>query len=181
MKYEPEWKQYEKDLHSEDSNKARKAAVAFDETRKQELRNSAKARRWEESRQESWRKDKPQWKKQELKREREELEKINKELREGGYLMNGLKPRPGLIVVKEEKQQEDNNGIFIPDNVEWQSNTCRVVRTSPPLITTQGPMECPCKEGDLVLVRNGSGLAIKINKEQHLLIRFDEVFGVVEE
>ena len=78
VKYDPAWKQYEQDLHSEDSHKARQAAVAFDETRQHELKNSAQARRWEESRQEAWRKDKPQWKQHQLKEERRNLSALIK-------------------------------------------------------------------------------------------------------
>lgn len=181
MKYEPEWKKFEKDLHNEDSDKARWAAVAFDETRKEELKNSSKAREWEESRKDSWIKDKPEWKKQQIKNEKEELDKITNQLLEGGYLMNGLKPRSGLILIKEEKIQDDQSPIYVPDSVKYEANTARVVRCSDDIVSSGTNIPCPCAEGDLILVREGAGLHLKIKDEKMLLIRFDEVFGIVEE
>lgn len=181
MKYEPGWKQYEKDLHSDDADTARKAGIAFDEARNHELKNSTTSRNWEESRKEEWAKEKPQWKQQQLKQEQANLDRINQQLREGGHLMKGLIPRAGLLIVKPEKQESEDSGIYIPDSVQYLSNTARVVRVSEAVKSTTGNIECPCKVGDLVMVRDGSGLDLKINKEHHLLIRFDEVFGVVEE
>lgn len=181
IKYEPAWKQFEAKLHSHDNDEAFTAGEAFDETRQNELRNSAQARRWEASRKESWARDKHDWKVKQLQEQKLERDRIIKELREGGNLMKGLKPRSGLLIVKPEKEQEENSGIYIPDSVQYEANTSRVVRTSDPIKSVNGDVECPCKEGDLILIREGSGLNLKINKEPHLLIRFDEVFGVVEE
>ena len=180
MKYDPEWKQFEAKMHSHDSQEAELAGEAFAETRANELRNSAQARRWEASRKEAWAKEKPEWKKKQLLEQKLERDRIIKELREGGNLMKGLKPRSGLLIVKPEKEELEGE-IYIPNSVEYQSNTARVVRTSEPMLTTTGEVECPCKEGELVLIRNGSGLELKIKGVEHLLIRFDEVFGVVEE
>lgn len=180
MKYDPEWKKYEKDLHSEDADKARQAAVAFDETRKHELKNSAQAREWEQSRQESWRKDKHAWKLKQLQEEKAIQDKITKQLREGGHLMNGLKPRAGLLIVKVEKEEKQGE-IYIPNGVQYLANTARVMRISDPVQSSTGNIVCPCNVGDLVLIRDGSGLDLKIKDEAMLLIRFDEVFGVVEE
>lgn len=181
MKYEPGWKQYENDLHSEDADKAREAAIAFDETRQHELKNSTTARRWEQSRKEAWAKEKPEWKKQQIANEKYELDKITNQLLEGGHLMKGLKPRAGLILIKEEKMEDEQSPIYVPDSVKYEANTARVVRCSDDVNSSAGSIPCPCAEGDLVLVREGAGLHLKIKDEKMLLIRFDEVFGVVEE
>jgi co-chaperonin GroES (HSP10) len=182
LKYTPEWSKYEKDLHSPDSQTAFKAGIAFDETRKNEINNSAKARRFEESRKEAWSKDKPQWVKERNREQQLQEQKIINELREGGYLMGGLKPASGLLlVVKTEQTETTQGGIFLPESVEYESNLAKVVRVG---ASVQGMMQVvdpPCKEGDTILFRKAAGLNVKINNIPHLLIRFDEVFGVVEE
>jgi chaperonin GroES len=182
LKYSPSWQVYEKDLHSEDAEVARKAAEAFDIDRQKEMANSPQARKYEESRKAAWAKDKPQWVKERIKAEQAQEQKIINDLREGGYLMGGLKPSPGLVLVKKTKQEGLKEGeIFIPDNVEYESNLALVIRVGNEMQVINGKIEAPCKEGDTVLFRKGAGLNVKLNGEPHLIIRFDEIFGVVEE
>lgn len=180
--YVPEWKKYEKDLYSDDAKKSLQAADAFDETRKQEIQFSEKAKKWESDRKKEWQKNKPDYIKKKRKEEKLYEEKILRELREGGYLMGGLKPSPGLMLVKKTDQKEGVSlgGIVIPDSVEYESNLANVVRVGEGMINAFGKIDPPCKEGDIVLFRKGAGLNVKINNEAHLIIRFDEVFGVVE-
>lgn len=180
-KYTPSWKKYEKDLHSDDADVARDAAEKFDLERQHEMRVDPEARRWEESRKSEVAKDKPIWKKERLKAEQAKQNKIISDLRDGGHLMKGLRPAPGLLVVKPIKQSDiTKGGVYIPDSVEYESNTATVLRVSEPKMHQGVKEESPCAEGDEVLFRKGAGLNIKIQDEACLLIRFDEVFGVLE-
>lgn len=179
--YKPSWETFEKDLHSDNVETSLKASEAFEKTRLQEMKNSEKARRWEKSRKEEWVKNKPQWKKQQLKKESERDERIIRELREGGHLMGGLRPAAGLMVVqKTEAKGESQGGILIPDSVEYESNLAEVKAIGSSAFTPYGEIKSPAQVGETVLFRKGAGLNIKINGEPHLIIRFDEVFGVVE-
>lgn len=178
----PDWKKYEKDLHSDDNEKARQAADAFQESREKEIQNSAKARKWEEDRKKEIFKNKPEWVKKRIKKENEFNENIIKDLKEGGHLMGSLKPSPGLLVVKhKDAKGESQGGIVLPDSVEYESNLAIAVRVGEGTMNAYGEIKPPCKEGDTVLFRKGAGLNVKVNGEPHLIIRFDEVFGVVEE
>lgn len=181
LKYTPSWKIYEKDLHSEDPDVARKAADQFYFERQNELRNDPQARRWEESRREMVVKDKPIWKKQRLQEEKERDQRIINQLRDGGYLMQGLRPAMGLMLVRTIKQKEaTDGGIFLPENVKYESNICEAIRLGDELVTPQYIIKPPCNEGDHCLVRENAGLNLKIKGEPVLLIRFDEVLGVLE-
>lgn len=181
LKYTPSWKKYEKDLHSDDADVARAAADKFDLERQHEMKVDPEARRWEESRKAEVVKDKPTWKKEKLKAEEARQNKIITDLRDGGYLMKGLRPAPGLLVIKPNKQSElTEGGVFIPDSVDYESNTATVLRVSEPKMHQGVEEKSPCEEGDEILVRKGAGLNIKIQNEACLLIRFDEVFGVLE-
>lgn len=181
-KFNPEWGKYEKDLYSNDNEKARKAGEAFDETRKKELRESSKARKWEEDRKKEWARNKPEWVKKRIKEENSFEEKIINDLREGGYLMGGLRPAAGLLLVKKtDSKGESMGGVILPDSVEYESNLATAIRVGEGTMNAYGEIKPPCKEGETVLFRKGAGLNVKINGEPHLIIRFDEVFGVVEE
>lgn len=180
-KFNPSWKQHEKDIHSDDADVARAAADRFEMERNHEMRTDPQARRWEESRRKEVAKEKPIWKKEQLKKEKLREQKIIDDLKNGGTLMKGLKPAPGLIIIKPiEPDKITEGGIFVPDNVKYESNIAKVLRTSEYKMHQGVKEEAPCKEGDEILVREGAGLNIKIKGEMCLLIRFDEVFGVLE-
>lgn len=168
-------------MHQADGDKARIAGEKFALERANELKTNPEARRWEESRKKEAMDSKPEWKKQQLRKETDRDKRIINELRDGGHLMKGLQPAPGLLVVKtNETSDMTNGGIYLPDNVEYESNICTVLRASEYKMHQGVKEEAPCKEGDEILVRKGAGLNIKIKGEACLLIRFDEVFGVLE-
>lgn len=179
--FNPTWKTYENKLHSNDPQEAVKAADAFQATRDLELKTSEKARRWEKSRKEEWIKNKPTWAKERINKEKAEEARIIRELQEGGYLMGGLRPAAGLLLVrKTDSKGESSGGILIPDSVDYESNLAVVVRAGESAFTPYGEIKAPAQESETVLFRKGAGLNVKINGEPHLIIRFDEVFGVVE-
>lgn len=181
IKYTPTWKTYEDKMHSDDPEEAYRATEAFITERELETKTSRQARAYEQSRKEAWAKEKPEWKKQQLQKEAEREAKIINDLRNGGVLMQGLRPAPGLLVIQTKgTSDQTESGIYIPDNVEYESNIATVVRVSDPRLTLVGEEKPPCKEGDEVLVRKGAGLNVKINGEACLIIRFDEVLGVLE-
>lgn len=181
LKYTPDWKKYEAKMRSEDGEEALKAGEAFIQERETSVKNDPKARRYEESRREAWAKEKPEWKKQQLKKEAEREAKIIRELRDGGVLMKGLKPAPGLLLIKTKTPSETTeSGLYLPENVEYESNIATVLRTSDPRLTMVGEEKPPCKEGDDVLVRKGAGLNVKIKGEPCLIISFAEVLGILE-
>lgn len=178
----PSWSSYEEAMHSSDAEKAAKAADAFDLEREKEMKNSRKAREWEKDRKASWAKDKPAYIKKRRSEESENEKRIIRELKDGGHLMGGLRPAQGLVLIKDkEKSSITDGGLIVPDSVEYESNLAYVVRVGSVVSTPIGQAEKPCVEGDVILYRKGSGLNLKINGEAHKLIRFDEVFGVVEE
>lgn len=180
-KFTPSWKKYEKDLHGEDPNLAFKAGEAFDEERSFQMKNDAKARRWEASRKEELQKEKIIWKKDQIKKEELNKQRIINELRDGGHLNKNLKPAPGLILIQDKKHiNETNTGIYLPDQVEYESRISTVLKVGEPRQAIGSPETVPCKENDEVLVRKGAGLNLKINNQPVFLIRYDEVLGVLE-
>lgn len=180
-KYTPEWKKYEKDLHSDDPQKAREATEAFAETREHELKHSKKARDWEKTRKESILKEKPKFVKERLQKEQEPLQKLAKDLKDGGNHQMDLKPTPGYIVIRiEQRETETESGIILADNVDIsQINTGEVVSTSEGRQYDNGEyVESPVQEGDKVLFKKGAGIEIKIKDQNCRFMMFSDVLGI---
>ena len=68
VKYTPDWKKYEEGMHKGTPDQQAEAADKFTAERDHQLKVDKSARRWEESRKESWAKDKPQWRKEMTRR-----------------------------------------------------------------------------------------------------------------
>lgn len=182
--FDPSWKKYEKDLHSDDPQKALEAGIKFDEIRKEELRKDAKARRWEESRKESFLKDKPYFTKQRIQKEKEELQNITDKYRKGGFIMQNIKPSPGFVITKPlvQKSRETDSGIVLADSVEThEPNQSEVVAVGKDKLHVGGLIEeAPCKVGDKILHKFGT-LELTLKGEKHNLMGFGDVLGVLEE
>lgn len=183
LKYEPSWKQFEKDIHSDDAEKAYQAGVAFDETRKEELKNSAQARRWEESRKASIAKDKPTFAKQWRKEEKEEVDNILKKYLKGGIIMGKFRPCPGYILVKPLPREDlTKNGIYLPAHAETpEPNKGICIGVGKDKVHAGGVIEeAPCKEGETVMYKFNT-LELSINGEKHNLMGYGDVLGIMEE
>ena len=67
-KFAPDWKKHEEGMHKGTPDQQAEAADKFTAERDHALKVDGSARRWEESRKESWAKDKPQWRKEMMRR-----------------------------------------------------------------------------------------------------------------
>jgi len=181
IKYSPSWGAYEKDIYSDDSEKARHAAETFETERAKEVARSPKARSFEKSRREAVAAEKTQWVKARHDKEAHDQAQIINKLRDGGVLMRGMKPAPGLLIIQPNKHELTTaGGLYLPENVEYESSTAKVLRVSDPKMHQGVEEPAPCVEGDEVLYRKGAGLNIRIDDNPCLLIRFDEVLGILE-
>lgn len=179
--YTPEWKKYEKDLTSDDPNKARQAADAFAETREHEMATSKKARDWETSRKESILKEKPRYVKQRLAKEQEPLQKMAKDLKTAGVFNSGLVPSPGFVVIRlEQRESQTESGIILADNVDIAHiNTGEVVGVGEGQRLDNGNfVKAPVKVGDKVLFKKGAGLEITLKDEKCRFMMYSDVLGI---
>jgi chaperonin GroES len=85
-----------------------------------------------------------------------------------------------VIVRRIEEEEKTKGGIIIPDTAKEKPQEARVVavgvgrREEGKLI----PMEV--KEGDRILFGKYSGTEIKLNGEEHLILREEDILGVIE-
>ena len=95
-----------------------------------------------------------------------------------------MKVRPlydRLIIKRVEEEQMSKGGIIIPETAKEKPIEGKVIAVGKGKIGedgTQRPLEV--KKGDRILFGKYSGTEIKIDGEEHLILREDEVLGIIE-
>lgn len=93
-----------------------------------------------------------------------------------------IKPLGDRILLKRvESDERTKGGIIIPDTAKEKPLEARVVAIGPGKRledSTVRPLDV--KVGDRVLVGKYSGNELKLDGEEHLIVREDEVLGVLE-
>lgn len=92
-----------------------------------------------------------------------------------------LKPLNDRVLLKRvEAEQKSAGGIIIPDSAKEKPQRGKVVAAGPGKRKEDGtrvPMEV--KEGDLVLFAKYAGTEVKIDGEEHVILREDDILAVV--
>ena len=93
-----------------------------------------------------------------------------------------LKPLNDRVIVKRvESETKTAGGIIIPDTAKEKPVEAEVVAVGTGKLLDNGeryPMQV--KVGDRVLFGKYSGTEVKINGEEHLILKEDDVLAVVE-
>jgi chaperonin GroES len=86
-----------------------------------------------------------------------------------------------IIVKRLEGEEKTKGGIIIPDTAKEKPQEAKVVAVGKGKVTDDGklqPMEV--QKGDRILVGKYSGSEIKVDGEEHLIIREDDVLAILE-
>jgi chaperonin GroES len=86
-----------------------------------------------------------------------------------------------LLIKRVAEEEKTKGGIIIPDTAKEKPIEGKVVAVGNGKILEDGtvrPLEV--KKGDRILFGKYSGTEIKIEGEEHLILREDEVLGVIE-
>jgi len=93
-----------------------------------------------------------------------------------------IRPLHDRVVVKRLEQKEQvRGGIIIPDTAKEKPQEAEVVAVGPGKINDDGkrsPMDV--KAGDRILIGKYSGSEIKIDDNEYVIVREDEILAVVE-
>jgi chaperonin GroES len=94
----------------------------------------------------------------------------------------GLRPlHDRLIVERLEEDDVTKGGIFIPDAAKEKQQRGKVVAVGKGKLQDDGSLRAlDVKAGDVVLFGKYSGTEVKIDNEERLIIREDDVLAVVE-
>ena len=86
-----------------------------------------------------------------------------------------------IIIQRIEEGEQKVGGIIIPDSAKEKPQQGKVIAAGTGKIKDDGTRQQPdVKAGDLILFGKYSGQEIKIDGEDYLIMKEDEVLGVVE-
>jgi chaperonin GroES len=93
-----------------------------------------------------------------------------------------VKPLYDRILVKRlEPKQEVRGGIIIPDSAKEKPLEASVIAVGEGKRNDKGELSpLTVKVGDTILLGKYAGTEVKINDEEHIILREDEVLAVVE-
>ncbi|MGH9464609.1 MAG: co-chaperone GroES [Thermoanaerobaculia bacterium] len=95
--------------------------------------------------------------------------------------MADIRPLHDRVVVKRlEAKEEVRGGIIIPDTAREKPQEAEVIAVGPGKLNEDGtrqPMDV--KKGDRVLIGKYSGSEIKIDGDEHVIVREDEILAVI--
>ena len=86
-----------------------------------------------------------------------------------------------LIVKRIDEEETTAGGIIIPDTAKEKPQEGKVIAVGKGKIGEDGKVQpLDVKKGDKVLFSKYGGTEVNIEGEEHLIIREDDILGVVE-
>jgi chaperonin GroES len=92
-----------------------------------------------------------------------------------------IRPLHDRILVKRLQEQEKTaSGLYIPDTAKEKPIEAQVIAVGTGKILEDGKVRAPeVKAGDKVLFAKYSGTEVKIDGEEHLILREDDLLAVL--
>ncbi len=93
-----------------------------------------------------------------------------------------VRPLNDRVLLRRLEQEEVvKGGIIIPDTAKEKPQEAEVIAVGPGKLDENGKrVPCEVKKGDRVLIGKYSGTDIKIGDEEYVIVREDEILGVIE-
>ena len=93
-----------------------------------------------------------------------------------------IRPLQDRIIVRRiEEEETSKGGIIIPDSAKEKPQEGKVIAAGKGKIGEDGKVQpLDVKKGDKVLFSKYAGTEVNIEGDEHLIIREDDVLGVVE-
>jgi chaperonin GroES len=93
-----------------------------------------------------------------------------------------IRPLQDRVILKRVKEEEKTKGgIIIPDTAKEKPIEGEVIAVGLGKVGDDGKRTAPdVKKGDRVLFGKYSGTEIKVDGEEHLILREDDILGIIE-
>ena len=93
-----------------------------------------------------------------------------------------IRPLQDRIIVKRlEGEEKTKGGIIIPDSAKEKPMEGKVIAVGKGKLNDKGERIAPdVKADDTVLFSKYAGTEVKIDGEEHLIMREDDILGVIE-
>lgn len=77
-----------------------------------------------------------------------------------------------VVTVADEAEAKTSSGLYLPENAAEKPKTAKVVAV--------GPNVKQVKVGDRVVYKSYSNTDIKVNKEEYILVKEEDILAVVK-
>lgn len=93
-----------------------------------------------------------------------------------------IRPLQDRVIVKRlEEEEKTKGGIIIPDTAKEKPQEGKVIAVGKGKVTEDGKIiPLDVKAGDRVLFGKYSGTEVKIEGEEHLIMREEDILGIIE-
>ena len=93
-----------------------------------------------------------------------------------------IRPLQDRVIVRRVKEEEKTKGgLFIPDTAKEKPVEAMVLAVGNGKVLEDGTVRKPdVREGDRILFGKYTGNDVKIDGEEHLILREDDILGVIE-
>jgi len=92
-----------------------------------------------------------------------------------------IRPLHDRVIVKRiEEQEKTKGGLIIPDTAKEKPQEGRVVAVGPGKQDDGKVIPLGVKAGDKILFGKYSSTEIKLDGEEHLIMKEDDILGVIE-
>jgi chaperonin GroES len=93
-----------------------------------------------------------------------------------------IRPLQDRVIVKRiEEEEKTKGGIIIPDTAKEKPMEGKVIAVGKGKVLEDGKIHpLDVKAGDRVLFAKYGGTEVKIEGEEHLIMREDDILGVIE-
>jgi len=93
-----------------------------------------------------------------------------------------IRPLQDRIIVKRvEGEEKTKGGIIIPDSAKEKPMEGEIIAVGKGKVLDSGERSVPeVKAGDRVLFSKYAGTEVKIEGEEHLIMREDDILGIIE-
>ncbi len=86
-----------------------------------------------------------------------------------------------LIVKRIDEDEKTGGGIIIPDTAKEKPQEGKIIAVGKGKVSEDGKLTpLDVKKGDKILFSKYAGTEVNIDGEEHLIIREDDVLGVVQ-
>jgi chaperonin GroES len=92
-----------------------------------------------------------------------------------------VRPLHDRVIVKRiEEEEKSRGGIIIPDSAKEKPQEGQVIAVGPGRHEDGKVIPLDVKAGDRVLFGKYAGTEVKLNGEEHLILREEDILGVME-
>ncbi len=92
-----------------------------------------------------------------------------------------VRPLHDRVIVKRiEEEEKTKGGIIIPDTAKEKPQEGRVISVGPGRREDGKLIPPDVKAGDRILFGKYAGTELKLNDEEHLIMREDDILGIIE-